>query len=137
MQHPAYRPDAPAYIVIQRVGTFVLQSSRNWMNDNASTLGASLAFYCAFSLAPHSVILLSIAQLLLGATSANVEPGAQLTDLFGPATAKILLDAVTHSREVGGVLATVVSVVTLSISATTVLAALNAALQQTWKTPTV
>jgi membrane protein len=123
--------------VIKQVGTLILQSGRNWIDDNASTLGASLAFYCAFSLAPLLVILLSIAQVLVGATSANAELGAQLTSLFGPATAKILLDAVTQSREFDGVLATIVSVVTLLISATTVLAALDAALQQIWKTPTV
>jgi len=123
--------------MIKRAGTLFLRTVRNWVNDNASTLGASLAFYCAFSLAPLLVILLSIAQAVIGTTAANAQLSAQLTSLFGPATAKILLDAMTQSRQSDGVLATIIGVVTLLISATTVLAALDAALQQIWKTPTV
>jgi membrane protein len=56
----------------------------------------------------------------------------QLNALFGPATAKILLGAVKSSQQTQGLLATIVSIVTLIISATTVLAALEAALEQIW-----
>ena len=44
-------------------------AARYWSSDNASTTGAALAFYCAFSLAPLLVIILTLAGLILGATA--------------------------------------------------------------------
>ena len=72
-----------------------------------------------------------MAEWIVGATAAGAMIGAQLNSLFGPSTAKILLGAVKSSQQ--GLLATIISVVTLLISATTVLAALEAALEQIWQ----
>jgi membrane protein len=108
-------------------------AARYWIADNASTVGAALAFYCAFSLAPLLVILLTLAGWIVGATAAHAQVSAQLTALFGPSTAKTLLDAVQNSQQTQGLIATLVSVVTLLIAATTVLAALEDALEQIWQ----
>ena len=106
---------------------------RYWSADNVSTTGAALAYYCAFSLAPLLVILLTIAGWILGQQSAFGQIGAQVTALFGPATAKILLDAVKSSQQTHGVISTITSVFTLLLGATTVLGALQTALNQIWK----
>jgi membrane protein len=108
-------------------------AARFWSSDNASTTGAALAFYSAFSIAPLLVILLTIAGWILGSTSAYGEIGGQLNALFGPSTAKILMGAVQSAQHSQGLVATVVSIVTLIIGATTVLAALEAALDQIWQ----
>jgi len=108
-------------------------AARNWVSDNATTTGASLAFFCAFSLAPLLVIVLTTAGWIVGATAAYSQIGTQLTALFGPSVAKILLEAIRHSQQTQGLVATVVSVVTLLIGATTVLSALQTLLQQIWK----
>jgi membrane protein len=108
-------------------------AARYWSWDNASTTGAALAFFCAFSLAPLLVILLTIAGWIVGATAAYSGMSLQLNALFGPATAKILLGAVKSAQQAQGLLATIVSIATLMISATTVLAALEAALEQIWR----
>lgn len=102
-----------------------------------STVGASLAYYCAFSLAPLLVILLTVAGWVVGQQSAYGEIGAQLTGLFGPSTSKILLDAVKSSQQTHGLIATIVSVATLMFGATTVLAALQTALNQIWQSGTL
>jgi membrane protein len=107
-------------------------AGRYWSADNVSTTGAALAYFCAFSLAPLMVILLAIAGWILGEESAFGQIGAQLTALFGPATAKILLDAVKSSQQTHGLISTVTSAVSLVIGATTVLAALQTALNQIW-----
>jgi len=106
---------------------------RYWSTDNASTTGAALAFYCAFSIAPLLVILLTLAGLIVNETAAYGQVGAQLAGLFGPATAKTLLGAVHSAQKTQGIFATLVSIVTLVIGATTVLAALQAALEVIWK----
>jgi membrane protein len=108
-------------------------ATRHWVSDNASTTGAALAFYCAFSLAPLLVILVTLTGWFVGATAAFDEIHGQLSSLFGPSTARILVEAAKASQQSQGLIATVVSVVTLLIGATSVLAALESALQQIWK----
>jgi membrane protein len=105
----------------------------NWVSDNASTTGASLAFFCAFSLAPLLVIVLTLTGWIVGASAARTQITNQLTELFGPATAKVLLGAIQSSQLSSGFVAAIVSVVTLLIGATTVLSALETLLEQIWK----
>ncbi len=108
-------------------------AARNWVSDNATTTGASLAFFSAFSIAPLLVIVLTTSGWIVGATTAYSQIGAQLSALFGPSVAKIFLEAINHSQQTQGLVATALSVVTLLIGATTVLSALQTLLQQIWK----
>lgn len=108
-------------------------AARYWNSDNASTTGAALAFYCAFSIAPLLVILFGLAGLIVDENTLYGQVGTQLAALFGPATAKVVLGAVHSSQQSQGPLATTVSIITLIIGATTVLAALQAALDVMWK----
>jgi membrane protein len=117
----------------RRAFALISCAARDWSADNASNTGAALAFFCAFSLAPLLVILLTLAGWVVGATAAHAQVGAQLNSLFGPATARTLIEAMKNSQQGQGVVATSVSVITLAISATTVLAALNQALELIWK----
>lgn len=118
---------------LKQVTALVGCAARYWNTDNASTTGAALAFYCAFSLAPLLVILLAMAGWVVGATAAHAFVGTQLSALFGPSTARTLLGAALNSQQMQGVWATALSIVTLLISATTVLAALQGALDQIWE----
>jgi membrane protein len=104
----------------------------HWSGDQAATIGAALAFYCAFSIAPLLVILLTTAGWVVGAEAAYGHLSVQLTALFGQSTANILLDAVRHSQTADGTIATIVSAFTLLLGATTVFNALEAALEQIW-----
>jgi membrane protein len=104
----------------------------HWVADQSSTIGAALAFYCAFSLAPLLIILVTIAGWIVGEQVAYGQLSGQLTSLFGPATAKVLLHAMQSSQTAQGTLATVISVLSLLAGATTVFAALESALEQIW-----
>src|SRR5271154_5822156 len=108
---------------------------RSWGADNVSTTGAALAYYCAFSLAPLLVIVLAVAGLIIGRQSAYSHLNAQLVALFGAPTAKTLLMAAQSAEHFEGVLSTTVSI-TLMIGATTVLSALQTALDQIWRSGT-
>src|SRR3984957_16591172 len=108
-------------------------AARYWNSDNASNIAAELAFYCAFSLAPLLIIILTITGWILGSDAAYSQIGTQLNALFGDAAAKTLLQAAKSSQQTQGVLATVISIVTLLIGATTVFAALQQALDQIWQ----
>ena len=117
---------------VQRTYRLLLCAAHYWSADNVSISGAALAYYCAFSLAPLLVILLTIAGWVVGQQSAYGEIGAQLTALFGPSTAKILLDAVKSSQQTHGLISTITSVFSLMLGATTVLGALQTSLNQIW-----
>jgi membrane protein len=104
----------------------------NWLEDQASSISAALAFYCAFSLAPLLIIIVSIAGWIVGGELAYSYVGNQLTLLFGKPSADLVLQAMRGAQSVDGIWATAVSVVMLLVGASTVFAALESALQQVW-----
>jgi hypothetical protein len=54
-----------------------------WMEDQAPTLGAALAYYTVFSLAPVLIIAISIAGLVFGKEAAQGQIFDQLRGLLG------------------------------------------------------
>ena len=104
----------------------------HWSADQAATIGAALAFYCAFSIAPLLVILLKLAGWIVGVEAAYGHLSSQLSALFGKSTADVLLEAMRSSQTADGLVATVVSAATLLLGATTVFNALESALEQIW-----
>ncbi|HKY89690.1 MAG TPA: YihY/virulence factor BrkB family protein [Nevskiaceae bacterium] len=105
---------------------------RHWAGDRAATMGASLAFYSAFSLAPLLIVLATLTGWIVGAQTAEHQLAGQLRSLFGSATAGVLMEAMDTAQSEEGTLAATVSVVTLLIGATSVFAALEGALQAIW-----
>jgi membrane protein len=105
---------------------------KHWSGDEAATIGAALAFYCAFSLAPLLIILVTVTGWIIGAELAYGQLSDQLNSLFGASTAQILLQAMRSSQTGDGMVAAIVSIVSLLVGATTVFAALEAALERIW-----
>jgi membrane protein len=107
-------------------------TTENWLDDQASSISAALAFYCAFSLAPLLIITVSIAGWIVGGELAFSYVGSQLTLLFGKPSADLILAAMRGAQSADGIWATALSVVMLLVGASTVFAALESALQQVW-----
>jgi membrane protein len=107
-------------------------TGNNWLDDQASSISAALAFYCAFSLAPLLIIIVTIAGWIVGPDLAYSYLGTQVTLLFGRESASLILSAMESAQSEEGVWATVVSIVMLLVGASTVFAALESALQQIW-----
>jgi membrane protein len=111
-------------------------SIRAWINHNASSLGAALAYYTLFSVAPILVIAVAIAGYIFGAQNAETHLLAQMQGLLGDAGAsavKTLLQSAHQSRAQG--LAAAVSVVTLLVGATSVFGELQNTLDLIWRSP--
>jgi membrane protein len=64
-------------------------TSRNWLDDQSSSVSAALAFYCAFSLAPLLIIIVSIAAWIVGPDLAYSYLDTQVTLLFGRQSAEL------------------------------------------------
>ena len=103
--------------------------------DNASRLGAALAYYTVFSLAPLLVIVLFVIGLLWGgqAEGARAEIVGQVQELAGDDGADLIRTMLENTQPgAGGIVATVLSVVALIFGATGVFAQLQGALNQIW-----
>ncbi|HEY3851092.1 MAG TPA: YihY/virulence factor BrkB family protein [Steroidobacteraceae bacterium] len=116
--------------------SIVAQSISCWLDHSASSLGAALAFYTLFSVAPILIIALAIAGWVFGPHTAETELLAQLQALTGRAGAdalKNLLASAHYSDKKG--MAAVVGVVTLVVGATSVFGELQHALDVIWGAP--
>jgi membrane protein len=119
-------------VATRGIWEIIKSTTRNWLADQATSVSAALAFYCAFSLAPLLIIIVSIAAWVVGAELAYSYLDRQVTLLFGRQSAEVLLGAMRSAQSADGVWATLVSVGMLLIGASTVFAALQQALQQIW-----
>ena len=107
-----------------------------WVADYAPSMGAALAYYSLFSLAPLLLIVISIAGLIFGQDAVRGEVFGQLQGLLGTDTALAiegLLASVAKPAE--GAASTAIGVVLLLVGATSVFGELQDALDRIWRAP--
>ena len=61
--------------MLRRFGDFLREVRAQWAADDALSLGAALAYYTVFSMAPLLVLVIAIAGLVLGRAAAEGELG--------------------------------------------------------------
>jgi len=121
---------------IREYWSLAMASVRAWNDDYAPSMGAALAYYTAFSLAPLLIIVIAIAGLAFGQAAARGEIVGELTSLVGPDSAKAVEAMLAGSSESGrGLMASIVGFVTLLIGATSVFGELQSSLDRIWKAP--
>jgi len=127
------RRDAPPLKVVWGV---VRDTVSDWITHNASSLGAALAFYTLFSIAPILVIAMAVAGSVFGPNVAETQVLDQMRGLLGDAGAKAVqsLLASAHQSGLKGI-AAAIGVVTLLIGATSVFGELQKTLDYIWKSP--
>ncbi|WP_405118198.1 YihY/virulence factor BrkB family protein [Pseudomonas leptonychotis] len=112
------------------------QVASSWLDDYVPSMGAALAYYTIFSLAPLLLVVISMAGLLFGEDAARGEIQAQLQNLMGERSAGAVQSLLVSVREPAeGLTATVVGLVLLFVGATTVFAELQNALDRIWRVP--
>ena len=83
-----------------------------WYEDRAQRLGAALAFYTLFALAPGLVILIPLTGVFLGTQAAQGHIVEQIESLIGRPGAEAIEAMIMSAREEGAGV-TVVAVITL------------------------
>ena len=109
-----------------------------WLDDFAPSMGAAIAYYTAFSIAPILIIAIAIAGMIFGKDAAQGEIVWQIRSIVGEEGAiavQGLLRSVSVSSD--GAIATTLSIITLVIGSTAVFAELQNALDRIWRTPAV
>ncbi len=112
------------------------QTFSAWQDDYAASMGAALAYYTMFSIAPLLILVIAIAGFVFGAEASRGEILEQLRGLMGEDGAHAiqgLLQSVSEpAKSLAGAL---FGLVTLVIGATTVFAELQNDLDRIWRAP--
>jgi membrane protein len=111
------------------------QAANAWLSDNAPRLGAALAFYTLFSLAPVLVVVVSMAGIIFGQHAAHVDVARQSQELIGTqgsAAIQSIINGATNRPSVGW-FATTLGVLTILVGISGALTELHDALNLIWR----
>lgn len=121
---------------MNRFITLARDSCAAWIEDEASTRGAAIAYYTVFSIAPLLLIVIAVAGLVWGRETVQGQLISSLAGLVGQDGAMgIKAVLASASKPADGLIATGISLVALVIGATTVFGELQSALDHVWRVP--
>jgi membrane protein len=110
------------------------QTVAEWTEDKVPMLGAALAYYTVFSLAPLLVISIAAAGFVFGEEAARGQIFDQMRSLIGNEGARAMQDMVqsANAHPATGLIATVTGVVTLLFGASGIFGQLQTSLNIIW-----
>jgi membrane protein len=112
------------------------KAARAWIQHDATTMGASLAFYTVFSVAPILIIAIGVLGLVTNADLVRAQLLPQMQILFGEAGASAVQTLLSGAKNMGSSrLATLIGVVALIIGASSVFVELQNSLDRIWGVP--
>src|SRR5690606_31055483 len=102
---------------IQRFYCPAKESVQSWLDDYAPSMGAAIAFYTVFSLAPLVLIVISIAGFFWGEEAVRGELMRQIDGMVGQTGAQAIEGVVQSSAEEPeqGIAATIFSIGFLAV----------------------
>jgi membrane protein len=121
---------------VREIKTIIRRSLVSWLKDEASSMGAAIAFYTLFSITPILLIVIWIASAFIAPDAVQAHVLTQMQLLLGDtgaAAVRTLLVSARYGGKNGW--STAVGVVTLLIGATSVFAQLQNSLNRIWRTP--
>jgi membrane protein len=106
----------------------------SFIDDEALSRGAAIAFYTVTSLAPILLIVVAIAGLVFGRDAAQNAISDEFSTLMGRQTAEVLQSVVASAADKpSSIIATIVGIATLIATASGIFGELQAALNSIWK----
>ncbi len=122
--------------LLWNIKDIVAHAAVAWVEHDASTMGAALAFYTVFSVAPILIIAIAVLGLVIGADIVRTDLLPQMQSLFGDAGASAVQSLLLSATYMGkSRVATVIGVVTLLVGASTVFVELQNSLDRIWGIP--
>ncbi|TVQ12070.1 MAG: YihY/virulence factor BrkB family protein [Leptolyngbya sp. DLM2.Bin27] len=110
------------------------ETFKEWGEDKVSRLAAALAYFTVFSIAPLLIIAISVAAIFFGEEAARGQIVDQIQGLMGPEGAAAVESMIANANQAqGGLVATIIGVVTLLFGASGVFAQLQDALNTIWE----
>jgi membrane protein len=121
-------------ITLRALAGILRRALAGWWNDNVPRLGASLAYYTLFSLAPILVVAIAIGGLIFGQEAVRGEIVGQIKGLIGREGAEAVQAMLEGAaRPSSGIAATIAGIVTFFLGATGAFLELQNALDSIWR----
>lgn len=121
---------------MHRIWTLLKDTVEGYIEDEAMSRGAAIAYYTVFSIAPLLVIATAIAGLFFGEVAVQGAVAEQLRGLLGNSGAEAVQAMIAGASDMtSGRIAAVIGVVTLLLTASGVFGEVQAALNEIWKAP--
>jgi membrane protein len=120
--------------VLKTTWIFLKETGISFIEDEALTRGAAIAFYSATSLGPVLIIVIAIAGSAFGRDAAEGAISRELGGLMGGHSADLLQTAIKGATErMSGGIAALMGIVTLIVTASGVFGEMQTALNTIWK----
>ena len=121
---------------LKQFWALVKESATAWSDDYAASMGAALAYYSLFSIAPLLLIAITIAGFFFGADAARGEILEQMRGLIGEEGGVALEGLLKSASEpANSLIGMVTGVALLILGATTAVTELQTALDRIWRAP--
>lgn len=119
----------------QKIFELLKLTYKDWNEDKAPRLGAALAYYTVFSIAPLLVIVISLVGIFFGDEAAKGEISAQISRVVGDEAAGFIETMIAGANKPGGgnIVATLIGFATLLMGAMGVFGQLQDALNTIWE----
>jgi membrane protein len=122
--------------LLRNAKAVLIQASLAWIEHDASTMGASLAFYTVFSVAPILLIAIGIVGWVIGADAVRADLLPQMQSLLGDAGASAVQTLLSSASYMGrSRSATAIGVATVLLGASSVFVELQTSLDRIWGIP--
>ena len=120
--------------MLGRVWQMLQETVADYIEDEALSRGAAIAYYTIFSIAPILVICIAIAGLAFGEDAARGAMVGQLRGIMGDQPAEAVQAMIASAgNKSSGLWATAIGIVTLLITATGVFGEMQSSLNLIWK----
>src|SRR6185295_8909262 len=107
----------------------IWHATERWLDGSGPQLGASIAFYTMFALAPWLVLTIAVASLVFGAEAARGQIVGELQGLIGAEPARAVEAMIASAwKERASLIATLIGAATLLLGASGVFAELRRAI---------
>lgn len=114
----------------------ITKAGKAWLEHDASTMGAALAFYTVFSIAPILIIAIGVVGIVVHGDILQANLLTQAQNLLGATGASAVRDLLTSTEYLDkSRIATSIGVVTLLFGASSVFVELQNSLDKIWEIP--
>lgn len=123
----------PRRLSLKAIGRVARLASSEWIADNATRLGASVAFYTLLSLAPLTVIVVAAGAAMYGKEAAQGRLAWEIQGMAGPEVARTVEAIIRGAYQPGkSAIATMLGLATLAFGASSVFVELQDAMNTIW-----
>lgn len=121
--------------MISAAWKLLVDTTLSFVDDEALSRGAAIAFYAITSLAPVLLIVIAVAGMVFGRDAAQDAISGQFSALMGKQAADVLQSVIASaSTKSSSIVATIVGIAMLMATASGVFGEMQAALNTIWKT---